>query len=57
VYEEMAGWRTSTREVSRLEDLPAQARAYVDRLCELTGVPLGILSLGPGRKRTLRVGI
>lgn len=57
VYEEMEGWQTSTREVERMEDLPAKARAYVDRLCELTGVPLGILSLGPGRKRTLRVAI
>ena len=57
VYEEMPGWRTSTRNVTRLEDLPDRARAYVDRLCELTGVPLGILSVGPGRASTLRVGI
>ena len=57
VYEEMPGWQTSTRDVTRLEDLPAQARAYVDRLCEMTGVKLGLLSVGPGRDSTLRVAL
>jgi adenylosuccinate synthase len=57
VYEEMEGWCESTEDVTRLEDLPARARAYVDRLCELTGVKLGILSVGPKRASTLRVNL
>jgi len=57
IYEEMEGWQTSIRNVVRWEDLPVQARSYVNRLCELTGVPLGILSVGAGRENTLRVGI
>ena len=57
VYEEMEGWRECTENVTRLEDLPAKARAYVDRLCELTGVKLGILSVGPKRASTLRVAL
>jgi adenylosuccinate synthase len=57
VYEDMPGWRTSTAGVQRMEDLPDRARAYVDRLCEVTGVKLGILSVGAGRGSTLRVGI
>jgi len=57
VYEEMPGWKTSTKDVSRIEDLPEVAKNYVDRLCELTGVKLGILSVGPARKSTLRVEI
>jgi len=57
VYEEMAGWRTSTKDVTRFEDLPARARAYVDRLCELTGVKLGILSVGAKRESTLRIAL
>lgn len=57
VYEEMKGWQSSTKEVSKIEDLPAEAKAYVDRLCELTGVELGILSVGPNRDSTLRVGV
>ena len=57
VYEEMKGWQCSTKEISRMEDLPAEAKAYVDRLCELTGVELGILSIGPNRDSTLRVAV
>jgi len=57
VYEEMPGWQTSTKDVTRPEDLPARARAYVDRLCELTGVKLGILSVGAKRESTLRIAL
>ncbi|MBM4142541.1 MAG: adenylosuccinate synthase [Lentisphaerae bacterium] len=57
VYEEMPGWRASTRNARRMEDLPAAARAYVDRLCEITGVPLGLLSVGADRNSTLRAGL
>ena len=57
VYEELPGWRDSTKEATRFEDLPDRARAYVNRICELTGVPLGILSVGPGRAKTLRIAV
>jgi adenylosuccinate synthase len=57
VYEEMKGWQTSTKDISRYEDLPEKAKAYVNRLCELTGVKLGILSVGPKRESTLRIGV
>jgi len=57
VYEEMEGWCTSTREVTSIDGLPPKARAYVDRICELTGVKLGVLSVGPRRSSTLRVAI
>jgi adenylosuccinate synthase len=57
VYEEMPGWHTSTKDVTRFDDLPAKAKAYVNRLCELTGVKLGILSVGPKRESTLRIAL
>ncbi len=57
VYEEMPGWLTPTSEVTKYEDLPRAAKNYVERLVELTGVKLGILSVGPQRKSTLRVGM
>ncbi|NCA83130.1 MAG: adenylosuccinate synthase [Opitutae bacterium] len=53
IYEEAAGWRTSTRDIARFADLPAAARRYIARLEQLTGVPVGILSLGPRRASTL----
>jgi adenylosuccinate synthase len=57
VYEEMPGWKTVTGDVQRFDDLPAAARRYVNRLCELTGAPLGILSVGARRSSTLRIAI
>ena len=53
VYEDFQGWRSSTREATRLDDLPPRARAYLARLEELTGAPVGILSVGPRRESTL----
>ena len=57
VYEDIEGWNCSTKEVQRYEDLPEKAKTYVERLCELTGVKLGILSVGPRRVSTLRISI
>ena len=57
VYEEMPGWKTVTGDIQRFDDLPAAARRYVNRLCELTGAPLGILSVGARRSSTLRIAI
>ncbi|MFO7869858.1 MAG: adenylosuccinate synthase [Kiritimatiellia bacterium] len=57
VYEEMPGWRVSTSGAGSLGDLPAKARAYIDRLSELSGAPVGILSVGPGRDSTIRLAV
>jgi adenylosuccinate synthase len=53
VYEEFPGWMSSTKEATRLSDLPARARDYVRKLAGLTRVPVGILSVGPRRESTL----
>jgi adenylosuccinate synthase len=57
VYEEMPGWQSRTDNVTCYEDLPQKAKEYVERLCELTGVKLGILSVGPKRASTLRIAL
>ncbi len=57
VYEEMPGWLTPTSHIARYEDLPLKARAYVERLVALIGGRLGILSVGPARETTLRMGL
>ena len=49
VYEEMPGWKASTVGVRRLEDLPANARAYLARIEELAEVPIDMISTGPER--------
>jgi adenylosuccinate synthase len=57
VYEEMPGWLEPTSHITRYEDLPPKARAYVERLVALIGGRLGILSVGPARETTLRLAI
>ena len=56
VYEEVPGWLAPTRGAARFADLPDAAKRYVARLEQLTGVPVGILSLGPRREDTFFLG-
>lgn len=53
VYEVLPGWLSSTKGVKSYVDLPPAARRYIERLCELVGVPLSVLSVGPERENTL----
>ena len=57
VYEELPGWKCETSHVTRYEDLPENARKYVERVLELVGGKLGVLSVGPARETTLRIGV
>lgn len=53
IYEEMPGWSESTADVTSLEKLPANARAYIQRIEMLLGIPVDILSTGPERDSTI----
>ena len=53
VYEEMPGWSESTFGVKSLDQLPANALAYIKRLEEVTGAPIDIISTGPDRVETI----
>jgi adenylosuccinate synthase len=53
VYEEWDGWQSSTVGLTRYEDLPDKARAYLMRIEELAGVPVAIISTGPDREQTI----
>jgi adenylosuccinate synthase len=57
VYEDLPGWKASTEQANRYADLPARARAYIERLCALTDVPAGIVSIGPRRDSTFRLAV
>ena len=49
VYETLPGWDEDISEVRRFEDLPENARRYVERLEELVGSPVCMISVGPAR--------
>jgi adenylosuccinate synthase len=53
IYESMPGWSSPTRGVRRFADLPVNARRYVARLEEISGVPAAIISTGSERDDTI----
>jgi adenylosuccinate synthase len=53
VYEELPGWKESSVGATRYEELPENARRYLERLQELLGVPIDLISTGPDRRQTI----
>ncbi|MBT2684852.1 adenylosuccinate synthase [Bacillus sp. ISL-37] len=52
VYEELPGWTEDITGVKSLDQLPENARHYLERISQLTGIPLSIFSVGPDRTQT-----
>lgn len=55
VYEEMPGWTEDITQVKSLHELPDNARHYLERISQLTEVPLSIFSVGPDRNQTITI--
>jgi adenylosuccinate synthase len=53
IYETCPGWKQSTEEVQLYDNLPKNAKAYLRKLEELCDVPIGIVSVGPEREKTI----
>lgn len=53
IYETLPGWKQDVCGIRRLGDLPAAARRYIDRLAEVIGLPVSIVSVGPDRAQTI----
>ena len=53
IYETWPGWRTDTSRARRWQDLPAAARAYLNRLAELAETPIQYISVGPARDQLI----
>jgi adenylosuccinate synthase len=53
VYETLPGWKQDISTCRRFEELPAEAQAYVNRLEQLCGAPIKMVSVGPERSATL----
>jgi adenylosuccinate synthase len=52
IYEELSGWREDLGDATGIGELPSAARDYLDRIAELTGVPVGVVSVGPEREQS-----
>lgn len=55
VYIEMPGWKEDISKAKSFDELPENARAYVRKLEEITGTPVGMISVGPDREQTIIV--
>jgi adenylosuccinate synthase len=53
IYEELPGWWEDLSDCRRFADLPANARGYVQALEEMSGAPVSVLGVGPGRDETV----
>jgi adenylosuccinate synthase len=52
VYEELPGWSEDVTKARTLSDLPDNARRYLERVSQLTGIPISIFSVGRNREQT-----
>jgi len=52
-YEWVPGWKRSTADARRIEDLPAEARSYLDRMRELVDAPITYVSVGTRRDQII----
>lgn len=55
VFRELPGWTEDISGARSIEDLPANARSYLDTVVDLVGVPLSMVSIGPGREATIPI--
>ncbi|HID76414.1 MAG TPA: adenylosuccinate synthase [Planctomycetaceae bacterium] len=53
IYETLPGWRQEITHVRRMDDLPENARRYLERISQLVGRPIEIASVGPDREQTI----
>ena len=53
IYEELPGWFEDISGCRTFEELPANARAYVERVEELSGARVSAIGVGPGRDQTI----
>ncbi|MFC4993572.1 adenylosuccinate synthase [Rubritalea tangerina] len=55
IYEELPGWQTDTTKARSWDDLPENAKNYLNRLSELVGAPVSFIGNGPEREQTIIV--
>ncbi len=53
VYESVPGWKKSLQGVQTYDELPENARLYLEKIEQITGVPIQIVSVGANRKETI----
>ena len=55
IYETLPGWKVSTRGITNYEQLPSNAKSYIERISELSEIPVDFVSTGPGRQDMIQL--
>jgi adenylosuccinate synthase len=55
ICEELPGWQQSLQGINSIDDLPAPARRYLERISQLTGVRLAMVGTGAAREATIMI--
>ena len=55
VYEEMPGWQCSSEGITEYAQLPSEMLDYLERMSELVGAKVSIISTGPKREETIEM--
>ena len=53
IYETFEGWKTDISKIRNYDNLPINARKYLERMAQVTKINLGIVSVGPNRDQTI----
>ena len=53
VYETFEGWKQDISGIREYDQLPAKTKTYLERMAEVTGIGLGVVSVGPNRDQTI----
>ena len=53
VYQDLPGWKEDISRARSKDELPSQARTYVETIEKITGIPVSIISVGPDREETI----
>jgi adenylosuccinate synthase len=56
IYEEVPGWDADLSGIGSYSELPDAVKAFIDRIEAYVGVPVSLVSVGPGREQTIRRG-
>ena len=57
VYEVLEGWKSSTSHVKKYDELPHNAKKYIEKIKELCGVKISYVSVGPEREQTIEMDV
>jgi len=53
IYESFEGWNTDLTQATSYDEFPEAAKAYINRVSELIGIPVEVASVGPDRAQTI----